>query len=379
MSFDRQIDQLCPHLVVEELLLSQFDGQTFIPLRPISSAGSVLVRVNGEIEAPSSGVHVPAQSGGTKEGPFNLTFGVNSRLVLRINDELPQVVDLPTGSQVPVTQMADTLNSALHGVRFFADRNFLKFRSDLLGADSKIYIDAASTLATTVGIKANRQYQGKQAVPGWTLVNDPNTLLDRPVRMVVFDEPLRGFQDFVEVNYTTVRQECRRCGGLGVENDWRYGLDGSVAEVRNEALLIQELMKVTYSVRGSNPFHPWYGTTIIEQIGQKISTRGIVQNAITSDINTTFNRWQSIKRQQEQTVGQFVSDEEFPFRLVQVTLDQSQQDPTVMFVNIDVQNRSLKPIQLSRGLRLPQPLDLMGSTQAQGVFRQSLQDFTLVG
>jgi hypothetical protein len=279
---------------------------------------------------------------------------------------------------MPAKQMAELLTAAVKGVQFSADRNFLKFRSDLSGVDAKIYIDAASTLTTTVGIKANRLYRGRQVVPGWTLVNDPNTLLDRPVRMVVFDEPLRGFQDFAEINYTTVRQECRRCGGLGVENDWRYGLDGNVAEVRNEALLIQELMKVTYSVRGSNPFHSWYGTTIIEQIGQKISTRGIIQNAITSDINTTFNRWQSIKRQQEQTVGQFVSDEEFPFRLVRVTIDQSQQDPTVMFVNIDVQNRSFKPIQLSRGLRLPQPHDLLGSTQAQGVYRQSLQDFTLV-
>lgn len=378
MSFDRQIDQLCPHLVVEELLLSQFDGQTFIPLRPISSAGSVLVRVNGAVEAPSSGVHVPAQSGGTKEGPFNITAGVNSRLVLRVNDGLTQIVDLPTGSRVPTSRVADLLTAGIKGVQFWADRNFLKFRSDLSGTDAKIFIDGASTLTDTVGIKANRQYRGRQAVPGWTLVNDPNTLLDRPVRMVVFDEPLRGYQDFLEVNYTTVRQECRRCGGLGVENDWRYGLDGNVAEVRNEALLIQELMKVTYSVRGSNPFHPWYGTTIIEQIGQKIATSGIIQNAITSDINTTFNRWQSIKRQQEQSVGQFISDEEFPFRLVRVQIDQSQQDPTVMFVNIDVMNRSFKPIQLSRGLRLPQPTDLLGSTQAQGVYRQSLKDFTLV-
>lgn len=104
----------------------------------------------------------------------------------------------------------------------------------------------------------------------------------------------------------------------------------------------------------------------------------MVQNAITSDINTTFQRWQSIKKQQEQNVGQFVSDEEYPFRLNGVVIEQSQEDPTVMFVTINVQNRSLQPIQLTRGLRLPQPLDLLGSTQAQGVFRESLRDFTLV-
>lgn len=378
MSYDRQIDQLCTHLVVEELLPVAFDGVTVVPIRPISSSNSVVVRLNGEMTVPSSGVHVPASSGGTKEGPFNIKEGVNNLLVVQVDNDPPQSVSLPTASKVPTKRLADILSASLQGIKFYDERNVLKFKSDHLGRDATIFISPASTLATLVGIKTNRIYRGKQAAPGWTLINDPNTLNDRPTRLIVFDEPTKGLNDFVEVNYTTVRQECRRCGGIGVENDWRFGNDGNVIEVRQEALLIQELLKVTYTVRGSNPFHPWYGTTIIEQIGQKLSARGVVQNAIVSDINVTFTRWQSIKRQQEQNSGQFVSDEEFPFRLDGVVLEQSQDDPTVMFVTINVQSRSLKPIQLTRGIRLPQPLDLLGSTQAQGVFRQTLRDFSLV-
>jgi len=378
MSFDRQIDQLCPHLVAEEFLLVQTDGQTVIPIRPISSANSVVVRLNGELTIPSSGIHIPAQSGGTKEGPFTITAGVNNLLHVRINGGPLQTAVLPTSVRMPVSRVADQLTALLPGVRFFADRNFLRLRSELSGRDATVFIDPSSTLTSTIGVKANRVFRGQEVAPGWTLVNDPNTELDRPVRQIIFDSPLRGFNDYAEINYTTVRQECRRCGGVGVENDWRYGTNGSVAEVRQEALLIQELQKVFYTVRGSNPFHPWYGATIVEQIGQKLSARGIVQNAITSDIYTTFGRWQSIKRQQEEAVGQFVEDGEFPFRLVSVTLDQSQQDPTVIFVNLEVQSRSLQALQLTRGIRLPQPEDLLGSTQLEGVFRQTLRDFTLV-
>jgi hypothetical protein len=378
MSFDRQIDQLCPHLVAEELLLIGTDGQTVVPLRPISSADSVVVRLNGELQVPSSGVHVPAQSSGTKEGPFTIVEGINNLLHIRVNGGALQTAVMPTSTRMPVSRVADQLNARLQGVRFSADRNFLIFRSELTGRDATLFIDPTSTLAATVGVKANRVFRGQEVAPGWTLVNDHNTESDRPVRMVVFDSPLRGFNDHVEINYTTVRHECRRCGGVGVENDWRYGTNGSVAEARQEALLIQELQKVIYTVRGSNPFHPWYGATIVEQIGQKLTARGIVQNAIVSDIYTTFARWQSIKKQQEENVGQFLEDGEFPFRLTSVTLEQSQQDPTVIFVNIEVQSRSLQALQLTRGVKLPQPEDLLGSSQAQGVFRQSLRDFSLV-
>lgn len=377
MSYDRKIDQLCAHRVVDEPIMLESNHTTVIPLRPIASANSMEVRLNGELTVPSFGVHLPASSGGTREGPFNIS-STNNTFAIKVNDGSPQTAIIPDASRISTKQLAELLSSKLAGVRFYEERNTLRFKTDLTGRSSTLYILPTSTLAATVGIKSNRMYRGLQAAPGWSLINDPNTLRDRPTRLIVFDEPLKGFNDYAEINYTTVRQECRRCGGLGVENDWVYGKDGNVIEVRQEALLIQELMKIMYTVRGSNPFQPWYGTTLVEQIGNKLSTRGIVQNAITSDINVTFTRWQSIKRQQELNVGQFVSDEEYPFRLDSVLLEQSQKDPTVIFVNMTVQNRSNKPIQLSRGIKLPQPTDLLGSTQAQGVYRQSLRDFTLV-
>lgn len=378
MSFDRQIDQLCTHLVVEELLTIDSDRVTVHPLRPIASENSVGVRVNGTIDCPSSGVFAPATSTGIKQGPFKVT-SANNTLMAQIHDGPVLTATLPNSVSMPASLMADLLNAQLPGLFFSVSRNRLSFRTSLEGADATVFFLSQSTLGPTIGVQMGREYRGVNVLPGWSLINDPNTLSDRPTRLIVFDRALKGFQDYFEVNYTTVRQECRRCGGLGVENDWVYGSDGNTVEVRDEALLIQELLKVTYTVRGSNPFHAWYGSTLIDQIGSKIASAGLLQTTIAADVQGTFQRWQAIKSQQEQNVGQFVSDEEFPFKLLGVQVQQSQQDPTVFFVNATVQNRSQRPIQISRGLKLPQPTDILGSNVAQGVYRQSLSNSTLVG
>lgn len=380
MSSDRQIDQVCPHFVAEELLYSSTDRTTVIPLRPIASSGSVVVRVNGVREVPSFGVDIPAKSRASKEGPYTITPGANDRIKYQVNAGSWLVTTVPAATRVSAQRLADLINPLVQGIAFYADSNGLTFRTSLSGRDSTLMFDPlGSTLTSYLGVRGSRQFRGKRTFPGWSLVRDPNTLSDRPLRMIVFDEPLQAGTNYVEVNYTTVRQECRRCGGLGVENDWVYSQDGNVILVRDETLLIQEIQKITYTSSGSNPFHAWYGTTIIEQIGQKLVVGGVVQNRIISDINTAFNRWQSVKKQQEgSSIGQFVSDAEFPFRLLSVSLDQSQQDPTVLFVNLTVQNRSLKPIQLTRGIRVPLPQDLLGSTQQQEILK-GLQPPPLLG
>lgn len=378
MSFDRQIDQVCAHLVAEEALFVETDRLTVRPIRPIASSNSVRVRIDGAFEVPSTGVASSAASSGTKEGPFDILQGSNDTLIVSVNQEPVQTVVLPSANKLPVDRLVDLLNRSIRGVLFSVLGNRVAFRTTSTGRGASLFVNS-TPLASTLGIVANREYRGQQVTPGWTLVSAANTLADRPLRLIIFDQPLRSGSDFVEINYTTTRQECRRCGGTGVEHDFRYSLNGEPVQVRDEALLIQELQKDFYTIRGSNPFHVWYGTALLETIGKKLSAGGFVQNLIVSDVYQAFNRWQSIKRQQEEKVGQAVSDKEFPFRLLSVNLQQSTQDPTVVFVNITVQNRSNDPIQLERGLKLPQPTDLLGSTAQQGVIRQSLSDFVLTG
>jgi hypothetical protein len=330
----------------------------------------VKVLLNNSITVPSDGVALPARTFGTRRGPFSFTSGVNDTIQMKVNQGPMQTAILPTAFKMDPAQVAGKLNQQLDGVLFSVANSKLQFESRESGPGSSIFLSATSTAADLLGFQTNREYRGQQLVPGWTLVSDPTTLADRPTRLIVFDTPLRSGSNFVEISYTTVREECRRCGGSGFENDWRYDAGGNVIEVRDEALLIQELQKDFYTIRGSNPFHLWYGTGLIEAIGKKLTAGGFAQNLIVSDIHQAFNRWQSIKNQQETDLNQFVSDREYPFRLLSVNLEQSTQDPTVIFVTVTIQNRSNDPIQLTRGLRIPQSLELVGNTS--GTIRRSL-------
>jgi hypothetical protein len=357
VSFDRKIDQTCDHGVSEEALFVAADRRTVRPLRPISASNSVRVLLNNAIQVPSEGVYLPAKSSGTRRGPFSISPTTNT-LELVVNQGATQTVVLPNVSQMEARRMAALLNQNVTGVTFAVKNQRLTFESRDKGAGASIFLKDSSTAASVFGFYSNREFRGRTSVPGWTLVSDPTTLADRPTRLIVFDQPLRSGSDFVEISYVTIREECRRCGGLGVENDWRYDANGKVVEVRDEDLLVQELLKDFYTIGGSNPFHTWYGTQLIEGIGKKLSSQGFAQNLVVSDLYQAFGRWQSIKRQQEEKVGQFVSDREFPFRLLGVNLEESSQDPTVIFITVTVQNRSNEPIQLTRGLKLPAALAL---------------------
>jgi len=379
MSFDREIDQICPHLVVDETLYVDQTNQIIRPIKPIAGLGAINLRLNGLIDIPSPGVQIPVQVLGSGLAPFNITTA-NNKLVVKVDQGPPQTVVVPSANQMPADKLAGYLNFGLVGVSFTAiNGSQLQMQSATTGYAATIWVDGTSTIAGTIGLSTNHLYRGVNVFPGWSLVLDPQSLPALPYRMIIFDVPLKSVGDFVELSYSTVQDQCRRCGGTGVEDDWRYGYNGNTSEVRDEALLIQEIQKIMFTVLGTNPFHTWYGTRLTETIGKRLTVGNFVQNLIISDITTAFNRWQSIKTQQEQTVGQFVSDEEFPYRLLSVDLEQSTQDPTVVYVNVTIQNRSRKPIQISRGLTLPEPLDLLGSTQQQGLIRQSLTHPVLVG
>lgn len=382
MSFDRRIDKICPHYVLEEPLYLSSDRVTVRPLRPIASASSVTVQINGVATVPSYGIQVSATATGGKIGPFNIVSGVNDQLVLQVDGGPSQTLIVPSGSRVTAKQLVASLNGAAMEAYFSAtSSNRVKIESKSVGSEAILRLMSGSTLATTLGFTLNRIWRGSTPYPGWSLIQDPNSLSDRPTRLLVFDSPVEGSNTFVELDYATIREECRRCGGLGVENDWTYIADGNLAEVRDFNLLLQEVQKISFTVRGSNVFHTWYGTNIIETIGKKLVASGIVQNFIVSDLYEAFRRWQDIKRQQEEVVGQTVSDGEYPFKLIGVNLEPDSQDPTIIYVTISLQSRaSSKIIPVTRSLKLPEPLNILGSSTQQALFNQTVSSgYTLTG
>lgn len=378
MSYDRLIDQVCPHLVSEELLFVEPDRRVIKPKRPIASFDSLIVRVDGVAAVPSSGLYSSASVVSTVQAPFKIDPS-QTTLVVQVGLSDPQIATVPPSSGMSMSEFTDRLNRQLTGLVFGAKGRRVMAETTAKGSGAIFQFLPGSTLATSLGFALNRVWRGQTIYPGWSLISAPLTLQDRPQRWIVFDRSLRTVSSFVEIDYTTMRQECRRCGGLGVENDWLYGTDGNVFEARDELLLIQELTKMLYTLQGTNRFNTWYGTDLLDLIGRKLVMNGVLQTAINTNIVQGFRRWQSIKKQQEGTVGQEVSDAEYPYSLLGVKITVSTDDPTVIYVEIEVQNRSFNKIQISRGLRLPQPYDLLGSTAAEGVLRQSLSGYALTG
>lgn len=380
MSYDRQIDQVCQHTVYNEVVYLEPDRQTIKPKRAIASGTQVTLRMNGEIEVPPAGVGLPPSGAGSRPGPFVIQEGVNDTFRVRVDQaESFRTVTLPPSTQISTDLLVGALNDAQLGIYFTNDNNRVVFRGLTNGNSASLYVPADNTLATTLGILTNQEYRGRDLYPGWSLIVGPRSFEARPVRYIVFDRPLWNAGEMVTLSYSTLQPDCRRCAGTGVENDWRYTPTGDAIEARDEALLIQECLKMFYTAQGSNPFHPWYGTRLSEQIGRKLPNNGLVQTFIAQDIYGAFARWQSIKRQQETAVGQPVTDEEFPLRISDVAVSPSQQDPTVYLVSILIQNRSGGTVQIERGIRVPEPTDLLGQTQQQGLLRQSLQGYVLSG
>src|SRR5262249_54196394 len=152
-----------------------------------------------------------------------------------------QTVTLGAALGLSANQIAYRLNLSLQGVYFSATGSRVSFMTTTEGVSSTVFFRTGSTLCTALGFTVNREFRGQQLVPGWTVINDPQQVGTDPNRVIIFDTPLRSGTDFVEIDYTTTSQNCRRCGGTGVEFDWRIGRGGDVVTVQDEALLIQEL------------------------------------------------------------------------------------------------------------------------------------------
>ena len=351
MSFDRQIDQNCPHFVREELLTVSDDRTTIRPFRPISAVNSIKVRLNGANLLPPEGLFTHPQVTSSKEGNFTLVAG--ETLTLDVPNQSTQTFTSPSAKAIVPKRVSDYLNSALSGASFYvSSTGRLEVKGALPGPASTLRL--GGTMATRLGFTPNREYRGTTVSPPWSLVNDPLTLLDRPMKLIVFDEPLRTSTNYVEIDYATVREECRRCGGIGREHDWRYS-NGKIVEVRDEALLLQEFSKSLFTIKGSNPFALWYGSELDQRIGTKQISGGFLRNLISQDVNETWRRYQGIKRQYE-ALGANLSDAEYPYQLNEVDVTYDPSDPTIIYLHITISSRALRPTPITRALRLSYPV-----------------------
>lgn len=150
-----------------------------------------------------------------------------------------------------------------------------------------------------------------------------------------FINSFRSVTDVVEVTYATSQSNCPRCHTLGMLDDYRLDETQELAKVRNSAKLIQEVEKIIVTNLQSNFRFAWYGTSLVESIGDK---QPLPSNAtamtIRREIIEALNRLSDIKR--EQIDEQNVSEEELIQEIQRVQVDVSPVDPTTFEVSVDL-------------------------------------------
>lgn len=374
MSRDFQIAWQCPHLTVEEVVSLGSDRRSLDVRQPVGGSGTVRILANDEVFIPQGGLFSSARLYSTISGPYDIVANEDTLTVSSPLGSETVIFGAVTRLRLTAAQVIAELDKRSFSVAQVADVNghLVFFDNTRVGNDS--FINVSGTAAGALGFgnlgsKCTTNYQagarGAQVYPGWQLYLREDTITNRFPRFIT---PVRTNPIF-KVTYSVPPNRCLRCGGTYIENDYRYDSAGQLLMIENEDLLYQASLKILLTDKGSNPYHPWYGTHIRSRIGSKAISG--VSTLISEDVRQALAKLQTL--QGEQTKYQVTSFKERLYSIQRVDVTPHVQDPTIFKVDVAVQNASAEPIDLSIVFTVPGAVALMGSnglmlgTQAVGL------------
>jgi hypothetical protein len=335
MSKDFKLKHTCPHFVMGEWLAIGQDRRTLTPVTDPSSTQTVELFVNGH-RIPKQGLYSDVSVRSQKGQPYTFPEDQNE-FTLSVNNGPSQTVSFEENKPLSGQHVSQRLSRQVEGVDASIDDmgHLVLSVSQSVGRQESLFLRGGSG-HPSLGLKDRRYYQNKKVTPGWEWI-ERTTLQGQQRKAVRFEEPLRSTEDIIELSYYTRQSDCRRCQGQGIEDDIRFDRRGDPVFVEDEELLLQEVQKVTFTVKGTNVFYQWYGTSLMDAIGTKVLPGGdVLEEELTSEIVNALNRYRDVKQQQSSI--QPVSDEEFLLRINTIQVEQGA-DPTVFNVDIDIQNR----------------------------------------
>ena len=366
MSFDFQLGHECRHLTIEEVVPLGDDRRSLSTRQPVASANMVRITANNVVNIPPEGRFSAATLTAARSGPYSIDKCANTITIGNRTMSVKDIV-LPIGVRLPTTRIVTVLNSALMmaGVKLTVESRdgvlVLQDQSEL-GPSSRVVVsgDAAGVL----GLNFQTRARGRQVYPPWIMAETTevtnlaniNSLKVISTRFPKFTEPVKGNPVF-KVSYATYIQRCRRCRATGIENDIRFAASGEPLIIRNEDLLNQEVLKMVITRKGSNPFHPRIGTTLMERIGSKAG--GAAQMSINEDVTRAVTFFQRLQTQKAKL--QEITLKERLYNIVSVTTNPAANDPTVFQTNIIAQNASGTPVFISTVFAAPGAAALVGT------------------
>jgi phage baseplate assembly protein W len=122
--------------------------------------------------------------------------------------------------------------------------------------------------------------------------------------------------------------------------------NGDLSIVKDSPKLIQDILKICLTEVGSNPTIPWYGSFLSRTlIGNPNQTSMLIQIA-KSQLETALTNLQSLQQLQLKSFQRMSPDEQIA-SILNISVVQSQVNPTLFSVNIDVISKGLKKISTS--------------------------------
>jgi len=369
LSQDIHIAHPCPHLIMEEPVSLGSDRQTMALKASVANSSGVLLLANDQTYIPRRGVSYPASLNAAYAGSYRIErcsgrLGAANNDITITTNAGSVTVSLPTGNRVQIEDVIRVLKTTTQLVSPSSLKGVLVFTETAeVGPPSFIRVSGKGSDALGFQQKGMR---GREGYPPWNLypttrvypaVRGPLRAYKQKVWEPKFLKPLKT-NPTLKVTYVSPPDVCPRCQGTYVENDYRFNTEGGVILVKDNNLLYQMCLKAILTEKGSNPYHPGYGCTLLSRIGAKRTST--VASAMKDDVNAALLRAQDIQTQQRKY--QLVSAKETLYAVNGVDVRADPNDPTAFFIDVAVQSASNTPIALSIVFTVPGAVALGGST-----------------
>jgi len=163
---------------------------------------------------------------------------------------------------------------------------------------------------------------------GFQIFDDELSVPNRRKRKLVINTPSKALDDIIDITYFTYVSFCPKCHALRLHDDFEWE-GGQPILVGDSIKLTQEVKKGVITILGSNPFHTWIGTRIVDRIGEKVVDVRAVKAAILDEITVFLENYKSVQSKQIQS-QQAVTPREVFLRVIELKVEPT--DPVVPIV-----------------------------------------------
>lgn len=128
-----------------------------------------------------------------------------------------------------------------------------------------------------------------------------------------------------------------------VGNDLAINPDGSMQTVRDNEKLKQDVLKAILTARGTNRFHPWYGSIVSQQTIGRVLDVSQLETEARNAISETLSTLASLQTAQARI--QYVSPGETLAAIQDIQVARDSSDPRQWSITVVVLTRQLTPVE----------------------------------